>query len=183
MKITIVSGGGRKNGNGQILINEVLKQFDDRKPEVEVYYLGEMNIHPCKGCFACRKKELCVCQDEMDELRERLVESDFVIFQTPIYMNDATGSFRLMINRLYPLLSGEPGRYTKRHKNMKAMLITTQGAPTLFFSGATKRIKKILESFGFQFIGTVRAGLCNKAGAVAENQWALKRIAKICAHV
>lgn len=47
MKITIVSGGGRKNGNGQILINEVLKQFDDRKPEVEVYYLGEMNIHPC----------------------------------------------------------------------------------------------------------------------------------------
>ena len=178
MKITVFYSG-RKNGNGRMLIKRALVNFDKYNPNVKEYNLNEMQIQPCKGCFACRKKELCVCNDEMNQLRKDLISSDFVIFASPIYMLNASGSFCMMINRLYPLLEGEQGHYTKRHKPVKSMLILTQGAPSILFGGVERRIKSVLSSFGFQIIGTVRMGIANELGAVEKNVNVMKKIDRI----
>lgn len=135
------------------------------------------------GCFACRKKEMCVRKDDMNELLKDLIESDFVIFSSPLYMYDASASFRIMINRMYPMLDGEPGKYTQRHPNKKCMIIMTQGAPTIMFSRGPRTIKRIIKSFGFNVLGFVRLGFANERGAAEKNKRVLRKIDRICKNV
>lgn len=180
MKITVVCGGGRKNGNGMYLINRALSNFDGINPMVKIHNLNEMQIEGCKGCFACRKKEICVIKDDMDDLKADLVLSDLVIFSSPLYMHDPTGKFMTMINRLYPLQDGQPGRYTLRHKPVQSMLIMTQGAPAIMFRSVPKRITKILTKQGFPMIGIVRLGWANELGAAEKNKRVLTKVDKLC---
>ncbi|URZ17591.1 flavodoxin family protein [Clostridium felsineum] len=180
MKIVAVYGSARKNGNGEVLVERAINNFADKNPEVKRYYLTDMDIKSCMGCFACRKKEMCVRKDDMNDLLNDIIESDFVIFSSPVYMYDASGSFRLMLNRMYPMLGGEPGRYTKRYTDKKCMLIMTQGAPLLMFSGASRTIKRIIKSFGFDVCGLVRMGFANERGAAAKNEKVLRKIDAVC---
>lgn len=180
MKITAVYGSARKNGNGAALVDRAISNFASENPEVKKYYLTDMNIEPCLECFACRKKETCVRKDDMSNLLNDIIKSDFVIFNSPVYMDDAAGSFRLMINRLYPMLGGDPGRYTKRYPNKKCMLIMTQGAPTIMFRGAGRRVKRIIKSFGFDVCLLVRCGFANNRGTAEKNERVLKKIDRLC---
>ena len=183
MKIVAIYGSSRKNGNSELLVNHAINNLEVDNSEVKRYYLSEMNIKSCMGCFACRKKEMCVRKDDMNELLTDMVESDFVIFSSPVYMFDATGSFRLMLNRMYPLLGGKPGFYTKRHPGMKCMIIMTQGAPTIMFRSASKVIKRIIKSFGFNVFGVVRLGFANEKGIALKNKRVLRKINRICRKV
>lgn len=180
MKITVVSGGGRPNGNGAALVKRALSHFQGAEHEIKKYDLTAMQINACKGCFACRKKEMCVHNDDMEELRKELLISDFVIFQSPMYMGSATGSFQLMLNRLYPMFDGEPGKYKRRHDGIKSMLIMTQGAPNFLFGSAMRKTRGLLANYGFKFIGTVRAGSANELGAVNKNNKAMQAVDAIC---
>jgi multimeric flavodoxin WrbA len=183
MKIVAIYGSSRKNGNGAALVERAINNFADKNPEVNRYYLSEMDIKSCMGCFACRKKEMCVRKDDMSNLLQDIIESDFVIFSSPVYMYDATGSFRLMINRMYPMLGGEPGKYTKRYTNKKCMIIMTQGAPTIMFRSAGRIIKRIIKSFGFDVFGLVRMGFANERGAGEKNERVLRKIDNVCSKV
>lgn len=180
MKIVAVYGSARKNGNGAALVERAINNFADKNPEVKRYHLPEMDIKSCMGCFACRKKEMCVRKDDMNDLLKDIIESDFVIFNSPLYMYDASASFRLMLNRMYPMLGGEPGKYTKRHPHKKCMIIMTQGAPTIMFRRAHKVVKKIIESFGFDVCGLVRIGFANDRKASEKNIKVQAKIDKIC---
>jgi len=183
MKIVAIYGSARKNGNGTALVERAISNFADKNPEVKRYYLTDMDIKSCMGCFACRKKEMCVRKDDMNNLLQDIIESDFVIFSSPVYMYDASGSFRLMINRMYPMLGGEPGRYTKRHPDKKCMIIMTQGAPTIMFRGAGRIIKSIIKSFGFDVFGLVRFGFANERGSAEKNKRVLSKIDHVCSKV
>jgi NAD(P)H-dependent FMN reductase len=180
MKIVAVYGSARKNGNSEVLVERAINNFTDRDQEVKRYYLTDMDIKSCMGCFACRKKEMCVRKDDMNDLLKDIIQSDFVIFSSPVYMCDASGSFRLMLNRMYPMLEGEPGRYTKRYTDKKCMIIMTQGAPLLMFSGASRTIKRIIKSFGFDVCGLVRMGFANERGAAVKNEKILRKIDAVC---
>jgi multimeric flavodoxin WrbA len=183
MKVVAIYGSARKNGNGAALVERAISNFADKNPELKRYYLSDMDIKSCLGCFACRKKEICVRKDDMNNLLQDMIESDFVIFSSPIYMYDASGDFRLMINRMYPMIGGEPGRYTKRHPGKKCMIIMTQGAPTIMFRGAGRNIKRIIKSFGFDVFGLVRLGFANEKEAAEKNKRVLRKIDRMCSKV
>ncbi|MCB2362368.1 hypothetical protein [Clostridium estertheticum] len=88
-----------------------------------------------------------------------------------------------MINRMYPMIGGEPGRYTKRHPDKKCMIIMTQGAPTIMFRGAGRNIKSIINSFGFDVFGLVRFGFVNERGSAEKNKRVLRKIDRVCSKV
>lgn len=97
----------------------------------------------------------------MSTLFEDIVTSDFVIFSSPIYCFDVNASYKLMFERLYPMLSGGMAlgegfkKYEYRYPWKKCMLIISQGAFGLMCRGARKRAKSNLKMNGFDNIGTV----------------------------
>lgn len=178
MNVVAVYGSARKNGNGAFLVEQAISEFREKGIDVKRYYLPDMNIQPCAGCFACRKKEMCIRKDDMSEMLQQLIDSDYVIFETPIYMYDASGCFRMMMNRMYTMLDGKPGFYTKRHPGKHCMLIMTQGAPLVMFSSARWRIGRILKSFGFCLDSVVSMGFANNLGTAKKRTDLIKRIKK-----
>lgn len=186
MNIVAVYSSGRKTGNSTFLVDQAVSKFQEAGAKIKKYYLTDMDIKPCKGCMSCRRKDTCVWEDDMTHLLKDIIKSDFVIFGFPVYMFEASGVFRMMLNRMFPMLEGESktGQYGKRYPGKKCMLIMTQGSPTIIFGGILRNVKRILKNMmGFEVIGTVRCGLISEIDSVKKNKKALKKIEKICKNV
>lgn len=161
MKVIVVYGSARKRGFSSLAADAAAAYFENRGDEVKRYHLHQMHFHGCRGCFACRRKEGCVQKDDMTPLFEDIISSDFVVFAAPIYCFDVSATYKLMFERLYPMLGGGMAlgegmkKYEYRYPRKKCMLIMAQGAIGPMCAGAHRRAKSNLRFNGFENLGTV----------------------------
>jgi multimeric flavodoxin WrbA len=99
MKILGLSFSPRKNGNTMILLEEALKGAKQEGAEVELYSVADKTIKPCDGCRACSKTGICHIKDDMQCLYDKLLESDGIIFGTPVYFYSMTAQAKMVIDR------------------------------------------------------------------------------------
>lgn len=105
MKIVAVHGSARRNSSSIRAARDLVNELKSDDAEVKEYFTSDMNIKSCKCCFACRKKEICIIQnDDMDILYQDIITADLTVFSSPLFMGDVSGSFKLMLDRLYPPL-------------------------------------------------------------------------------
>jgi multimeric flavodoxin WrbA len=84
MRILGIVGSPRKNGNTEIMINEVLNVASQAGWEAETFLLSEKQVAPCDACAACFQVGSCVVQDDMQELYEKLDRADAIVFGSPV---------------------------------------------------------------------------------------------------
>ncbi len=74
--------------------------------EVEYIKLADKKIKPCIGCYTCWTKTPCKCifKDDMIELREKYRAADLVVFASPLYIFNVTGTFKTFMDRLLPIM-------------------------------------------------------------------------------
>ena len=63
MKVLILNGSPRKNGNTSIAVNELVKTFQEEGVETEVCQIGNKDIRGCIACGTCFKTGKCVFDD------------------------------------------------------------------------------------------------------------------------
>ena len=128
MKILAIISSFRKNGNTSnviSLINEnILSLSTDLRNIVdfEKIFLSDYEIKQCKGCRKCYHKgmEVCPLNDDMMELKNKIIESDVIIFASPVYINHINGTMKIFIDRLVHLCH-KPEVYDK----IAQVIITT----------------------------------------------------------
>lgn len=102
MKITVIMGSPRKKDSYQVcrMIEEQMKK--QQEMEFEYIYLTDFHIEACKGCNQCfqRGEQFCPCRDEVQEIKEKLMEADGLIFASPVYACQITGVMKCLIDRL-----------------------------------------------------------------------------------
>ncbi len=108
MKILGLSCSPRIQGNTVTLLNEALKAAQQEGAEVELYSVSGKTIEPCDGCRACWETGECHIKDEMQNLYNKLLEADGIIFGTPIYFYSMAGQAKTIIDRTSAL--NRPGR-------------------------------------------------------------------------
>lgn len=161
MKITAIYGSPRKKGFSALAVDTAAAYFKSKGQEVKKYYLSDMDIKPCRGCFACKRKDGCIHRDDMTELFEEIVNSDFVIFSSPVYCFSTNSLYNRMFERLYPMLGGGPASgegfrpYTNKYPKKKCMLILAYGALRFLCPGVKHRTKSNLKMNGFDNVGTI----------------------------
>lgn len=101
MKILALSFSPRKKGNTEILLGEALRGAQQEGAEVELYSVSGKNIQPCDGCRVCFRTDKCHIEDDMQELYDKLLAADGIIFGTPVYFFNITAQGRAVINRTY----------------------------------------------------------------------------------
>jgi len=98
MKVLIINGSPRKKTTYQFL--EVIKKMLLLKNfEVELISLQDYEIKSCRGCEVCIKKGSCVLKDDMDLLKQKMIESDGIIIGSPVYMRQISGGLKNFIDR------------------------------------------------------------------------------------
>jgi multimeric flavodoxin WrbA len=108
MKILALSCSPRKQGNTVILLGEALKGAQAEGAEVELYSVVGKNIEPCDGCGDCWETGECHIKDDMQELYQKLLAADGIIFGTPVYFYSVTAQAKAIIDRTITL--GRPDR-------------------------------------------------------------------------
>ncbi len=112
-KIVVLNGAGRKNGKTAAMIDAF--KVGAAGNEVTEFYLQAMNIHGCLDCGGCRRKEKgnaepCVQKDDMGQIYAAVRDADVVVFASPVYWWDITGTLKTAIDRLYaPMMNDSIG--------------------------------------------------------------------------
>jgi multimeric flavodoxin WrbA len=106
-EIVIFNGSPRMDGNTSTLLNSIAKGARDNGAEVHFYTLFKMKFMACQSCFACRAKEDCVIQDELNQALQKVKTADAVVIGSPIYMMQMTGPVKNLYDRLLPLMDAQ----------------------------------------------------------------------------
>jgi multimeric flavodoxin WrbA len=97
-KALIISGSPRK-GNTEFILNEIFQSFDGEK---ELILLRNKNIKHCTGCLFCDEHKKCAVQDDMQEIHEKILETDLIVLGTPNYFDNVPGLVKDFIDRTNP---------------------------------------------------------------------------------
>ena len=102
MKILLISGSPHKAGTTSVLIKAFSKGAESAGHEVYHFNAGEKEVHPCIACEKCHSAvSACVFRDAFDEMRDKLIEADAVVFASPIYYYGLTAQLKAVIDRFY----------------------------------------------------------------------------------
>jgi multimeric flavodoxin WrbA len=98
-KILAVIGSPRKGGNTDILVGKVVEGAMSKGAQVDTLWLADLNIHECDGCLVCWKGKPCNKRDDMLGIYPKIIESDVIIFGTPVYWYGPTALMKCFIDR------------------------------------------------------------------------------------
>jgi multimeric flavodoxin WrbA len=98
-KILAVVGSPRKGGNTDILVQKVAEGAASKGAKVETLRLGGLNIRECDGCLVCWQGKSCNKRDDMLNIYPKIIESDAIIFGTPVYWYGPTALMKAFIDR------------------------------------------------------------------------------------
>lgn len=90
-KVLIISTSIRPNSNSELLANAFADGARKSGNEVELVSLIDKTIGFCKGCLACQKLGRCVVKDDANEITEKLLNAEVVVWVTPIYYYEMSG--------------------------------------------------------------------------------------------
>ena len=100
INILAFAGSPRRYGNSETLLDWVLEgMIADPEIVVEKVPLDEANIHPCKGCNACEKLNMCVQRDGLDIYHDKIIAADIVLLSSPIYCMGIASQAKALIDR------------------------------------------------------------------------------------
>ena len=101
MKVLILNGSPKPNGNTGIALNELVKTFDKEGVETEIVQLGAKDIRGCIGCRKCFEIGKCVFNDVVNEIAEKFKEADGLIVASPVYYASANATLIACLDRLF----------------------------------------------------------------------------------
>ncbi len=101
MKVLILNGSPRKNGNTSIAVNELVKTFEECGINTEVVQIGGKDIRGCAACGSCFEKGKCVFDDVVNELAPKFEEADGLIAASPVYYASANATLIACLDRLF----------------------------------------------------------------------------------
>ena len=124
MNITVITGSARKNGTSNYLADEFIKGAKEKGHEIFIFDSAHSDVKSCLGCNACSMgSKPCIHKDVFVKLRENLLNSEVIVFVTPIYYFGMTSTLKKVIDRFYSI---DP---QLKEKQNKAVLISVQHSP------------------------------------------------------
>lgn len=101
MKVLIINGSPRPNGNTAIALSEMEKVFAAEGIETETVQIGNMDIRGCVACGFCKKNGRCVFDDVVNELAPKFGEADGLVIASPVYYASANATLIACLDRLF----------------------------------------------------------------------------------
>lgn len=101
MKVLMLNGSPRENGNTYIALNEMKTVFEAEGIEVEIMQIGRLDIRGCISCGACKKLGKCVFDDAVNDVAEKLKTSDGLVLGSPVYYASANATLVALLDRLF----------------------------------------------------------------------------------
>ena len=101
MKVLILNGSPKTNGNTMTAISEMVKVFDSEGVESEIVHVGNKDIRGCVSCNSCAVKGKCVFDDVVNEIAPKFEACDGLVLASPVYYASANATLIACLDRLF----------------------------------------------------------------------------------
>ena len=101
MRVLMINGSPRKNGNTSIALAEMERIFQEEGIQVETVQLGAQDIRGCIACLSCKKKGRCVFDDLVNQTAPKFEAADGLVIASPVYYASANGGLISFLDRLF----------------------------------------------------------------------------------
>ena len=112
MKVLLVNGSPKANGNTSIALNEMIKIFEAEGVETNYFHIGNKAIRGCVACQSCFQRGKCVFDDVVNEIAPIFMESEGFVIGAPASYRSPNGTALSFLDRLFssPLTQDKSGK-------------------------------------------------------------------------
>ena len=103
MKVLLINGSPRANGNTARALKEVADTLAAEGIQTETVWIGKNPVRGCVACGQCRAKDLgrCVFDDDIaNRILEKLPSADAFVVGAPTYYGQPNGAFLAVWQRV-----------------------------------------------------------------------------------
>lgn len=101
IRLLAVSGGPRKRGNTEMLLEAAVEgAVDVGSVEVVKFYFSEKHVAPCNHCDACRQSGSCVIKDDFREFEDAWLSADAILYSIAVYHQGIPAQVKAALDRL-----------------------------------------------------------------------------------
>lgn len=142
MKTLIINGSPHLNGETASMISCISHNLIGEIKRIDTYYAG---ISPCNDCRLCHSEDACSINDGMEDIYLYIKECDNVIFASPLYFSQFTGSFLSFMSRLQRLSAQKYIRKQQADiKPKKGLVLLNGGGSTINTTGVEQTARILM---------------------------------------
>jgi multimeric flavodoxin WrbA len=177
MKVLGIMGSPRRQSNTEMLLDAALAGAKQMGAEVEKVAVAELKIHPCLEIYACRKDGKCAIKDDMQQLYEKLLEADHIVFASPIFFYGLTSQAKAIVDRCQALWVR---KYVlgigKEDKPIRRGVFISVGATRgeRLFDGVVLTVKYFFDAIGVTYAGDLLVRGIDGKAEIKEHPTALQ---------
>ena len=133
MKVLMLNGSAKANGNTYTALNEIGKQLNAEGIDYEIFQLGGNPIRDCIGCGQCTENGCVFTDDDVNAFVAKAKEADGFIFGTPVYYAHPSGRILSFLDRVFYSSS-----YAFKHKPGASITVARRGGNSASFDALNK---------------------------------------------
>ena len=162
-KIIVLNGSPRPNGNTSALVREFTRGAEEMGHIVTNFFLHDMEIKGCKGCWGGGASLLspCTMKDDMDKIYPVYIEADVVVLASPLYYWSISGQLKTAFDRLFAVAESNPG-YRNPQKD-SVLLMAAEGNG---YEESVYWYERTMQHIRWRDLGQVLVGGVEKPGDI-----------------
>jgi len=174
MKVLLINGSPKANGNTALALKEMADVFAQEGIEAEIIHLGNKDIRGCIACGSCGKTGKCVFDDAVNEIAPKFEAADGIVIGSPVYYAMANATVMAFMQRLF-----YSSRFDKTMKVGASICIARRG-------GCSSTYDEMNKFFGIsgmpiassQYWNSVHGGAPGQAAEDAEGLQTMRTLAR-----
>lgn len=146
-KIVIISSSMRK-GNSDKLCDQFEMGAKQAGNIVTRINIRQIKLNFCLACRDCYNIGDCVQKDSMNGLYRAIKDADILVFASPIYFGEMSGSLKTFFDRMYPL-------YTSISGKKVYIIASCYTNDKEYVNDSINGIKRCLDDFGLDLVDVI----------------------------
>ena len=169
MKITILMGSPNRDGSTSILVDEFRRGAKQAGHSVNILDVCHADIHPCTGCIYCGYEGPCAQKDDVEKIRDELLQTDMIVFATPLYYYGMSAQLKTLIDRFCAFNSSLNQRHLK-----SALLTVAWNADDWTFEALEAHYRTLVRYINFEDMGMVLGYGCGSPSMTRNSRYPKK---------
>lgn len=120
--VVALNGSPHRQGNTATLMAWVLEGCQSAGATVEWVHVVDYHVEYCQGCFTCMRTGDCPIQDDLTQVRGKLLAADGLVVGAPVYSGHPPAQMRTLMDRLTLL-----NLYTGTFERQRTLGVATSG--------------------------------------------------------
>ena len=174
MKVLMINGSPRAEGNTAAALAEMKKIFGQEGIEAEIVQVGHKAVRGCISCYSCFREGKCVFDDVVNELAPQFQEADGLVIASPVYYASANATLIATLDRLF-----YSTHFDKRMKVGASVAVARRGGCSATFDELNKYFTiSGMPVASSQYWNSVHGGAPGEAEKDEEGMQTMRTLAK-----